>query len=258
MDVVKENAHTCEKELMQNEIVIAMNDIREAAQTTDRPITELYEEAVYSCQQKGYDIIMPLPAFKNSKHSFYDSRNKSAGVKKVNFKNFEEVQIPVQHTQYIVADYYDGYTKIIVFCMEQDRAPINDIKEIFGDATFKCTPTPFAELFIIHGDFGSTNTTTNVKPLLYALLSDKSSETYVTLFHLIKSQFPDWEPQKYHCDFELAALNAVQDVFPAVTVVGCYYHWSQAMWRKGKKTFDKNKGSKKVSGFMFSVTSTTQ
>lgn len=250
MDVITQNSHSCVTELMQNEMAIAMNDVRHVAQSTDRPLPQIYDDALNNWQQKGYDLVTSLPRFENAKHSFYDSRNKSAGVSKINFKSLEEVQIPVQHLQYVVADYYDGHTKIVVFCMEEDRAFINDIKEIFGDATFNCTPSPFAELFIIHGEFGSTNITTNVKPILYALLSDKSSETYVTLFNLLKSQFPDWQPQKYHCDFELAALNAIQNVFPGITVVGCYFHWSQAMWRNGKKICGqrKTKSEKRLIG----------
>lgn len=213
-----------------------MEEVRNEAKTTHRPIPQIYNEALCKWQQKGYDLIKPLPPFENAKHIFYDSRNEAAGVTKLNYKHFEEVQIPVQHLKYLVADYYDCKTKILVFCME-DRAFINEVKEVFGDATFKCTPSPFAEVFILHADFGSTNTTTNVKPILYALLSNKSHESYVILFRLLRRQFPDWKPETYHCDYELAALNAIQKVFPDINVVGCYYHWSQAMWRNAKKIF---------------------
>ena len=40
------------------------------------------------------------------------------------------------------------------------------------------------------------------------------------------------EPQSVLCDFERGLHNAVQHVWPGVTVRGCYFHYKQALWRK--------------------------
>lgn len=33
-------------------------------------------------------------------------------------------------------------------------------------------------------------------------------------------------------DFELASMNAVREVLPDSSIVGCLFHWAQAVWRK--------------------------
>ncbi|KAL0880256.1 hypothetical protein ABMA27_002713 [Loxostege sticticalis] len=234
--VIKSMSHTC-PDIISNELTESLDNLKSEAQTSDRPITQLYEEAKESWLDKGNNILTPFPEFNSVKHRLYTARNEYAGVTKMNFKKFHEVQVPLQHRNLVLAEYYYEDTTILVFCMEEDRAKIEQTKEIFGDATFNCSPPPFLQLFTIHAELGSTASTTNTKPIIYALLSDKKTETYTALFNILKSQFPNWEPIKYHCDFELGAINSIYKVFPNIEIKGCYYHWQQAMWRMGKKIF---------------------
>ena len=37
-------------------------------------------------------------------------------------------------------------------------------------------------------------------------------------------------------DFETAAQNAARTVFPGITVKGCFFHYTQAIWRKTQHT----------------------
>lgn len=50
---------------------------------------------------------------------------------------------------------------------------IPDIKEFFVDGTFYNCPAPFSQLYNIHGDIRSTSETTEVAPLIFALMSDR-------------------------------------------------------------------------------------
>ncbi|CAF4434315.1 unnamed protein product [Rotaria socialis] len=38
--------------------------------------------------------------------------------------------------------------------------------------------------------------------------------------------------QRITCDYELATINAFRTVFPSVHVAGCFFHYSQSLWRK--------------------------
>lgn len=83
---------------------------------------------------------------------------------------------------------------------------LNSNVKLFGDGTFH-VPPPFYQLYTIHIDVDSCNEMTNIVPLLYALLPDKSQNTYERLFTLIKDQFGSDIPY-YKCDFEVAQMNA--------------------------------------------------
>lgn len=52
---------------------------------------------------------------------------------------------------------------------------------------------------------------------------------------MIKSQIPEWTPTTFKSDFEKAAMNAISTVFRNIVIKGCYFHFSQAVWKKGKQ-----------------------
>lgn len=233
----------------RNIVTREIDYLKEKVTKSDKPITQLYDEAFNSFQNKGLNFVASLPPFSSVQHCLYDRRNKALGVLKTVCNNFEEVQIPVAFYNFILADYYYEETRIILFCSPDSRQLIGEINEFFGDATFKSCPLPFAELYSIHGDVGSTVDTTNVIPLLFALMPNKQQKTYQTLFNLIKLTLPNWSPKTFHCDFELAAINALTEVFPDIQLRGCFYHWSRAVWKKSKALGNTNrKGQKRIVG----------
>lgn len=101
------------------------------------------------------------------------------------------------------------------------------------DGTFKIQPRYFTQLYTVHGKYKN-----NFFPLVYALLPSKSQQHYERMLTLIKEaaerdatalNFP-----MALCDFEIAAINAIETVFPDVMVKGCYFHFTQSIIRKVK------------------------
>lgn len=78
------------------------------------------------------------------------------------------------------------------------------------------------------------NDTTNVVPIVYVLLSHKSQETYIRMFNLFKDRL-GLKIELFKCDFEIAIINGVKEVFPSALVSGCYYHYNRAVWKQAKK-----------------------
>lgn len=183
----------------------------------------------------------------------YDIRNRSLEVKKTTFKNFGEIIVPPKFSDFLLANYYDGIKRILIFCSKGARDQIELVEEYFGDATFNSCPYPFYQLFIIHGEAGSSLTQTATVPLIYALMPDKKEETYITVLKLIKSQLPKFNPKKYHCDFEIAEIKAFKKEFPSLVLKGCYYHWCKAVWKKSKKLKIKSKREKRIVGLTASL-----
>jgi hypothetical protein len=103
--------------------------------------------------------------------------------------------------------------------------------QIFIDATFKCVPKPFKQLLIIMGHHKCTRVHF---PSSFVLMDSKSEDSYKYVLSAItswigKSAFP----KIVTCDFELSLINAISDVFPqGIEIVGCYFHFKQAVKRK--------------------------
>ncbi|KAH9645023.1 hypothetical protein HF086_003353 [Spodoptera exigua] len=112
---------------------------------------------------------------------------------------------------------------------------ICQVEDFYADGTFKSCSPPFDQLYTIHGDIGSTANHTNLMPLVYALMSNRTTESYKILFMLIKAEIPKWSPKRIKTDYERAAMKAIVDVFPCVELKGCYFHFNKAIWAKGRE-----------------------
>lgn len=70
-------------------------------------------------------------------------------------------------------------------------------------------------------------------PLYYVLVDTKKQDTYWrVLEQLIIASDRMLEPRDVTCDFELALIKAVIEQFPRANIVGCLFHWKQALRRK--------------------------
>jgi len=104
-------------------------------------------------------------------------------------------------------------------------------KTLYIDGTFKTCPSLFTQLFSIHGLFNNF-----VVPLIYVLLSNKTTATYYQVFNIL------WEtvsklgsilnPQIIISDFESGLIEAVGMQYPNALHSGCHIHFTQAVWRK--------------------------
>jgi hypothetical protein len=89
----------------------------------------------------------------------------------------------------------------------------------FIDCTFNCCPKGFYQCMIIMVYDPSTNM---YVPVFFVLLQTKKQLAY---WHAISQCIAT-------CDFERGLINAVQDHFPDNPLVGCEFHWKQAIRRK--------------------------
>lgn len=61
--------------------------------------------------------------------------------------------------------------------------------------------------------------------------TNKAEETYNEIFGTLLSLEPKFNPTDFTIDFEMATLNAVKRNFPLSEVHGCFFHFSQNIWR---------------------------
>ena len=65
----------------------------------------------------------------------------------------------------------------------------------------------------------------------YALLSNKTTDTYRRLLTRI-SEFRHFQPASLVTDFAMALIKAFSEVFPGAARTGCFYHFSQCIFRQ--------------------------
>ncbi|XP_068208558.1 uncharacterized protein [Palaemon carinicauda] len=104
---------------------------------------------------------------------------------------------------------------------------IRENKHWMGDGTFKIAPQLFYQLYVIHIQYKG-----NVLPMVYMLLQRKSEELYRRALLQIQCLDNEIAPVSISCDYEKAFHNAFLSVFNNAEVLGCFFHLSQAVWRK--------------------------
>ena len=97
----------------------------------------------------------------------------------------------------------------------------------FLDGTFKTAPSIFFQLYTMHALVSERTI-----PCVYALLPNKSQATYTMLLQQLMTINGNLNPVTIMVDFEQAMINSVHQVLPNTQVKGCFYHFSQNVYRK--------------------------
>ncbi|KAJ8728987.1 hypothetical protein PYW07_006683 [Mythimna separata] len=234
--VVIKNKHVsqCVPKFDENEVKLLLQQTKKAiCQDFSDTVQSVYEKNIQKLKdRKGLDNISKIPDFRSVKYQFYRYRNKTLQVPKIKFTNPDSVVIPERFVKYILFDCKENERRIIVFASPKVRINVQNIKHYFCDGTFKSCVKPFTQLYTIHGDIGSDLYQSNIVPLFYALLTDKRGITYEALFQKIKDAVQEFRPIKFTMDFEMAAINAVKNVFPRASIHGCFIHFQRSIYRK--------------------------
>lgn len=125
----------------------------------------------------------------------------------------------------------DSNSGIIGFSTKSNLEVLCGINTIFVDGTFRSCPNVFYQFFTIHGLVKESYI-----PLVFFLLPNKETETYVRLFeHTINScaQYQlIFSPDEVFIDFEIAIHTAAKLVWPKIVIRGCRFHLGQNWWKK--------------------------
>lgn len=229
--IINTNDHSCVPDFTKNDIDKQLYLMKKAASESLAPMKSIYDDHVIPLMNSGIDLITKIPTYSSVKSSLFNKRKNKHNVPKLIFEDPMEVEIPPEFEEFMLGDYCHDETRIIAFCSEEVRKKISTIQLFFGDGTFHSCPPPFQQVYVIHGDMGSSVNSLNVVPLIYVLMSNQRTESYVALLEMILSQLPGFNPIRFMTDYEAATMKAIETVFPQAVVKGCFYHYAKALWR---------------------------
>ena len=107
---------------------------------------------------------------------------------------------------------------------------LKESTDIQYDATFKVVPKLFFQLFTIFVGIDR-----HVLPALHILMTNKSEKLYKSVITTVQQLLPTFNPTFAIGDFELAPKNSFTKVFPHITIIGCWFHYTKAIYDKVKK-----------------------
>ena len=136
-----------------------------------------------------------------------------------------EYQLTKRGQQFMLFDSQDT-ERIIIFSTSNNLKLLKEGDNWYADGTFKTVPKLFNQLYTIHGLKENT-----VIPLVYILMESRTQNIYEKVFETLKN-FGPFNPKTILTDFEFAALNAFKKSFPNANQRGCFFHFSQCIWRK--------------------------
>jgi len=110
------------------------------------------------------------------------------------------------------------------------KANLNAMKiasKAFSDGTFSVVPKLFYQLYTLHVEVQQL-----VLPVAYFLLPNKRKATYESALRKINEICPEFETTEVMTGMEIAATNAYESVYPSAHIKACFFHMSQALYRK--------------------------
>ena len=132
---------------------------------------------------------------------------------------------------FLQKDFTVGTARHLIFYTTFILTLLSKAKTWYVDATFKAVQRPFKQLWTIHA-FITQNQSTKQVPLMFVLMSRKSKDDYIAILRHIKDALPIISVTTVVMDFEAAVWNAFRSVFDPISIRGCSFHWSQALWRR--------------------------
>ena len=121
---------------------------------------------------------------------------------------------------------------VTVFATDLQIRILKDSNVIFSDGTFKTAPPPYVQLYTLHGVVRNRRI-----PLVFGLLTSKNTQAYFRLFQIVdrfmhRNHRVHLRPQWITADFEIGFINEVNTDMPAVTVLGCHFHFCKRLYKR--------------------------
>lgn len=168
-----------------------------------------------------------LPSVDNLKRAVHRAR---AGLRP-SHPTAKDFELDMRHipVDFLQRDIMHEGERFLIFATKKQLELLINAKLWFTDGTFKCSKEPFIQLYSIHC-FVRSGDIMKQTPLCFILMTRRKKEDYKAVFRAIAALTPGRQVEEITADFEAAVWSAVCCVLK-VPVKGCWFHWSQAIYR---------------------------
>jgi hypothetical protein len=121
----------------------------------------------------------------------------------------------------------------LIFATDLQLELLRKARRWFGDGTFDSSKKHFTQLISLQAFIRKSTSVKQVSPF-FALMSSKRTKDKDKVLDALLNLLPV-EPnvEEFFSDFEQAIWLGVRQTFNGrVKMVGCYFYWSQVVWRK--------------------------
>ncbi|GAB0097315.1 hypothetical protein DMENIID0001_129480 [Sergentomyia squamirostris] len=130
--------------------------------------------------------------------------------------------------KFLLFDSGPGEERTLMFATQENLQFLATHRNWIADGTFKVVPSQFHQLYTIHAVVGSSS-----YACVFILMSKRTKKAYKTAFEVLKAELGEMvRPETIMTDYEQAAIGAFEAVFPGAVQNGCFFHYSQALYRK--------------------------
>ncbi|XP_068213295.1 uncharacterized protein [Palaemon carinicauda] len=214
----------------KSESILSMMQLRESAATSNDLPRRLIQEAQLNLRP---EVVAILPKYQSLQRTV-ERQRKAKGLPLSPPSYVGEIDIPQELVCTYDGEHFLAYDsgsddpdRYFIFATHQNLKLMKENKHWMGDGTFKIAPQLFYQLYVIHIIYKGI-----VLPVVYILLQRKSEEAYnraLTQLHFMDTEIV---PASISCDYEKTFHKAFLSVFRNAEVFGCFFHLSQAVWRK--------------------------
>ncbi|CAM4801162.1 unnamed protein product [Rotaria magnacalcarata] len=198
-------------------------------------ITKIYDEEL-ARQQMSQTAAAIMPSSYEANSGLNRARRKMTPVLPTSyvFDIPAQYQVTLNDEQFLLCDKTLHNKRLLLFGTDQQLIFLFSAKHILMDGTFDTCPPYFDQVYTIHAIKHEKG-----YPCVIGLLCNRKARTYRELFRELKHHATrlktTFNPNTITSDFEKALIKAVADEFPQARHAGCYFHFTQALYRNIQK-----------------------
>ena len=204
----------------QNEFVLK-NKLKRAAETSSERLRQVFNE---TCREDPANISV---TFRQMESSMCKRRRKLFPPLPLNPEDFCQLIPDSPFVHLFKGSVNSGGAYAVIFASDFMLMKLKVADQIQFDATFYTVPSIFYQLFTIFISFHG-----HCIPAIHVLMQSKTEELYAIVLMKIREIIPEFSPKIAVCDFERAPRNVFSHYFPEINIIGCWFHFTQAIWKK--------------------------